>query len=327
MRKGLLLLLSLFLTAASLASSAFPAGVDAGSFIRDGVGARAFGLGGGFVAAVDDVSVPFWNPSALAVVPGLNVGGMYTDRYGQGIVLQSLGATFGQDRWGLGLSMARSSIDGIPFTGEHEGEFFSETQTVWLASLGYVLAGEAQTEGMALFSVGASFKYYTHTMLEGRASGFGLDVGLLARMPFPWGEVALGLSAKDVGDSLIHWTGTDHNPTNNVAWTNSLGASVSLFESVVRLDVQGDIAFGHSDLNRLHLGAELWPVTYLGARCGAVVSAAGEWRGALGASLQWKGLTLDYAYVPHAVLGASHVLSAQFGIAIPGGTPTQQTED
>ena len=289
-------------------------GVDAGSFVRDGVGARAFGLGGAFVSIADGVSTTVWNPAGLAQLKGLNFGGMYTDKFGQGIYFQSLGATAKIADFGVGLSMVRSSIEDIPYHGDGEGGYFSETQTLVLASLGYDLGSivELQTGPVSALLVGGNAKYYSHNLLEGRGSGVGFDLGALLTLSYDWGTVSLGFMSEDIGGTGLKWTGTDHNPVNNVPWINKLGVSLGLLDQSLRLASSIDVAIGRSHLNRLHLGAEYWLIPELGGRAGVIIGADGSRQFAAGGSIKWHGISLDYAYVPHAVLGGSHILSAQF---------------
>jgi long-chain fatty acid transport protein len=46
-------------------------GGSASTFRSNGLGARARGMGGAYVAVADDTSAGFWNPAGLAAVPGL----------------------------------------------------------------------------------------------------------------------------------------------------------------------------------------------------------------------------------------------------------------
>ena len=289
-------------------------GVDAGSFVRDGIGARAFGIGGAFVSIADGVSTTVWNPAGLTRLDGINVGGMYTDKFGQGIYFQSLGATARIFDFGAGLTMVRSSIEDIPFYGEGEEGFFSETQTLLIGSVGYDLDGllALQTGPVSAISIGGNVKYYSHTLLEGKGRGVGFDLAILTRLAFDWGKLSIGFVSLDIGGTALRWTGTDHNPVNNVPWINKIGASVDLLDSTLCLAVDADIALSRPNLNRLHMGAEYWPIEQLGVRAGLILSADGSRQFSAGATLNWHGITIDYAYVPHPVLGASHILSAQF---------------
>ena len=292
-------------------------GVDAGSFARDGIGARAFGLGGAFVSIADDASTIAWNPAGLAQLDGVNIGGMYTNKFSIDIYFQSLGATAQFSDFGAGLTMIRSSIEDIPFYGDGEGGVFSETQTLLLGSLGYDL-GEVlnlQTGSLSSLLVGGNLKYYSHSLLDGKGSGIGFDLGVLAKFILNWGEISVGFTSLDTGGTALKWTGTDHNPVNDVPWINKLGVSLGLLEGSLRLATDVDMVIGHSNLNRIHLGGEYWPIKELGLRVGLILGADGSRQLAAGASVNWHGISIDYAYVPHQALGASHILSAQFHFA------------
>lgn len=291
-------------------------GVDAGGFARGGVGARAFGLGGAFVAIADDPSTTIWNPAGMAQLEGLNAGGMYTNKFDQDIYFQSLSATAKIADFGVGLSMIRSSIEDIPYHGDGEGGYFSETQSLFLGSVGYDLAAgrgiDLQSGSLSAILIGGNVKYYLHSLLEGKGSGVGLDLSVLLAFSLEWGKISLGFTSQDVGGTALKWTGTDHNPVNNVPWINKLGASVGLFDQSLRLATGVDFAMERSHLNRLHLGVEYWPIDQLGARAGVVLGADGSRQLSAGGSIKWHDISFDYAYVPHPDLGVSHIVSAQF---------------
>ena len=296
-----------------------PDGVDAGSFVRDGIGGRAFGMGGTVVSIADDSSAAMWNPAGLAQLDGLSIGGMYSNKFGLGIHFQSVEATARVADFGVGLTMVRSSIQDIPYYDDDgAGGFFSDTQMLLLGSFGYDLGQsilDPAESSIDTLLVGGSVKYYTHSLLEGTGSGLGFDVGLLARFALEWGSLSLGYTSLDTTGTVLKWVGTDHEPTNHVPWINKFGISVGLFEESLRFAADADVAVGRSQLNRLHLGAEYSPIEELTVRGGAILSADGTRQFSTGGSLQWRGIALDYAYVPHAVLGGSHILSMQFGFA------------
>ena len=295
----------------------FSEGVNAGSFVRDGIGARAFGMGGAFVSIADGVSTTLWNPAGLAKLDGINVGGMYTDKFGQGIYFQSVGATVRLFDLGAGLTMARSSIEDIPFYGGDQGGFFSETQTLLVGSVGYDLNSvlEPKTGSVSALLVGGNAKYYSHSLLEGNGQGFGFDLSMLMKLSFNWGDLNVGFTSLDIGGTALKWSGTDHNPVNNVPWINKIGVSVGLLDSTLRLAADFDVATAEKGLNRLHVGAEYWPVEQLGVRAGLILLADGGRQFSAGASVNWHGLSIDYAFVPHQALGSSHILSAHFHFA------------
>ena len=285
-------------------------GVDAGSFVRFGVGARALGMGGALTALADDVTAPYWNPAGLTLAPKLSLGGMYTDKFGQGIQYQYLGAAGTMGLSAFGAAMVRQAIEDIPFYGDGEGEYFSEYQALWLASVAVRLSPEG--EQTRSFSVGATLKYYTHDLLEGHGSGLGFDVGFSGRLEFSWGALAFGLVARDVRGTQIRWEGTDHEPVNSVPWINTMDLALGLLDGQLWLVAGADVAMSRPGLNKLRLGGELWLAKGIALRAGLVRLADGSLRYTAGAGFRLGNLVLDYAFVPHPVLGDSHVLSAEF---------------
>jgi len=328
MATRILAFLSALVFIATLGVSALGDGVDAGSFVRDGVGARAFGMGGAFVSIADGVSTAVWNPAGLATLSGISLGGMYSDKYGLGIYFQSLGVAARFSNLGAGLTMVRSSIEDVPFYGDEGDGFFSETQTLITGSVGYDLNElvSIQTGPVSALLVGANIKYYTHTLLEGLGSALGFDVSALLKLSFDWGGISVGASSFDVGTTAMRWSGTDHNPVNDIPWINKVGASIALFDEALRIAADADIAVGRPNLDRLHTGIEYWPIQELGMRGGLIIGLDGSQQLSAGASVRLKGIAVDYAYVPHSILGASHILSAQFYLP-DWGQASENTDD
>jgi hypothetical protein len=305
----------------SLALSGVEEGVDAGSFVRDGAGARALGMGGAFVSLADDLSTTLWNPAGLARIEGLSVGGMYTNKFGLDIDFQSLGATARVSAFGVGLTMVRSSTE-IPITdgGDSGGGFFSWTNTLWLGSVAYDVGAaflDLSQGPVSGLLVGGNLKYYYESALEGRASGLGLDFGLLANLSFRWATFSLGVTSLDVGQTAIAWQGTTGEPVNYVPWIQKLGFCVKLLDETLRISADIDVAFGREGLDRTHLGVEYAPIPQLAVRGGLVIGADGDRRLSAGGTVQWRGILLHYAYVPHTTLGTSHILSLHLNFPAP----------
>ena len=118
---------------ASLVALGVDDGVDAGSFVRDGVGARALGMGAAFVALADDLSAAVWNPAGLARIEGVSVGGMYTDKFGQEIDFQSLGAIARVSDFGVGATMVRSSVVSATSVIMPSSKLVRSSGIVWLS--------------------------------------------------------------------------------------------------------------------------------------------------------------------------------------------------
>jgi hypothetical protein len=319
---GVLSLVVGFVSAATLAD-----GVDAGSFVRDGIGARALGMGSAAVAVADGAAAAFWNPAALSSIEGLSVSSMHADKFGLDIIYQSLGVAGAvSESLGAGLLMVRSSIDDIPFTGDEGDGVFSETQTVYVLAGGYDLSGLlfSPEQTRSTIALGTSLKAYTHSLLEGRGTGVGLDVGVTAGFSTEWGRLKAGLSVVDIGETAIQWKGTDHDPTNYVPWVNRMGAALWLFDDSLCLSGQADVAVGRAHLNRMRIGVEYSPIAQVCGRAGATFGPDGTVRFTAGGSISWHGLSIDYAFLPSAILGDTHVFSLGMGLELParGGGDT-----
>jgi len=302
--------LAMFMAWVSLAD-----GVDAGSFARDGAGSRAFGFGGAFVAVADDVSASLWNPAGLLQLDGVNLLGMYTNKFGLDIAFQYVAATTRVQDAAFGVGIVRSSIDDIPYSGDEGEGYFSEIQSLIEGSVAYDVGTllDIDLEGTLDLFFGANAKVYTHRILEGRGRGLGFDVSVLAKYAMDWGTIGLGYISLDTLGTTIQWSGTDHNPTNDVPWVHKLGVSLRALDGGLLTSADVDLAAGSPELNRFHLGAEYSPIAQLAGRAGLVLSQ-GDVRWTVGGSIRWLGFALDYAYVPHSALGASHVLSLSYGI-------------
>ena len=317
------------LVAAAVGLSALADGVDAGSFVRDGASARAFGMGGAYAAIAAGAVGGYWNPAGLSVCELPTVGGLYMDKYGLDISFQSLGVGVPiTEEIGVGVVLIRSSIDDIPFSGAEGDGVFSETQSVYVLSgacdLG-TIANE-RPDGSAVsasFHLGGSVKSYSHRLLEGRSSGIGFDVGLLASVALGWGTVEFGLCAADLFDTSIQWYGTDHNPMNEIPWVNRCGIALSLLEQRLVVAAEADIALQRSHLNRLRGGVEFSVVEGLTLRGGIVMASDGETRFSTGGTLGWRNVLIDYAFVPHRILGNSHIFSFEVQLSAPWLEPDE----
>jgi hypothetical protein len=95
----------------------------AGEFLKLQLGARAIGMGAAFVGVADDATAPYWNPAGMVYLPYREVLPMHSERFGQLVNHDYVGAVFpiGGDRNGgggqaVGIGLIRLAVDDIPVT-------------------------------------------------------------------------------------------------------------------------------------------------------------------------------------------------------------------
>lgn len=254
------------------------------------IGARPIGLGGTFVGISDDANAVFWNPAGTSLVQRQELRFTRADRYGLGLNDNNISLIVPiLDNHAVGVDVNSDSYDdGELGWGKLQGRF----------AYGY------RYKGLAL---GAEGKYVrTTTDLDGtsiaKASGFGIDGGVLLSLGR---GVRLGFVARDVTNTPM----TDERDVSEPVLRRSFAGGISLRP--------GDNSLLAADIDdKLHVGVEYWPASVLGLRGGVQreLDASGEdlsnsVQYALGASLRFRFLQVDYAYDRHPVLPATHYMT------------------
>jgi hypothetical protein len=276
---------------------------DAAHFLRNGLGARARGMGGAFVAVANDVTAIQWNPAGISTYSGLRIGGSYENEFGGLLTSQSLGGVYGEEVWGIG------------------GLWFNlDLYSVYFVSAGMVVEN---------WSFGVSGKLYSFAYGAQMARGVGIDVGIMFDSPLDGPELTVGLVSHDIGWSVIRWQGVEDQEEDNVAWVTRLGVAVAGETDFGRLMGTVDLELAlprppHDDeVNYLSSNAELGldlgaEVTFqaFAVRTGLVDISFSEEGGlqvhpTLGAGAQILGIEVDAAWMPDA-LGSTYLLSVEF---------------
>ncbi len=330
-----------FLAAAFGTSPARADGKYAAEFLRIGVGARALGLGGAFVALADDGSAPYWNPAGLAQTARPGMMFMHAEQFGS--IANHDFASYVQPldvegaRSAVAVSLVRFSVDDILVTRDayddldhngrrDEGEpilpdrFYTDSDTEYALLLSYARgAGDR-------WSWGGNLKLIRQGLLDNTSFGMGIDLGLLCRPAASWG---LGARLTDAATTRISWD-TGHRETLQPSLT--LGATWSRDLPGLRGRLNTAVAVantfdGRSEASQASGGAwggdlqggfEYWIGNRAAfvpggtGRGSAVAARIGSDAGALtaGAGIRYRSLGADYAYLSHEELDATHRISA-----------------
>lgn len=225
-------------------------GKYAGEFMAIGVGGRALGLGGSYVALAADASAGYWNPAGLSRINYPDILIMHDERFGSlmNYDFVSVGIPYGKES-SLGLSVLRLGIDGIPDTRNawvdvNGNGIFDDNNRPDYDKVTYFNAADwavyityARQENDRL-SYGANVKFIRRDLADASAMGVGFDVGVLYS---PIEDLYLGANAQDITTTLVAWsTGRNEliSPTLKVGGTYGFDFFNGRFSPTVDLDVR-----------------------------------------------------------------------------------------
>jgi hypothetical protein len=183
----------------------------AGEFLSAGVGSRALGMAGAFVAVANDVTAGYWNPSGLVEAPGLQFQLMHAKQFMSSIQYDYFGASrsIGENS-ALGLSMIRWGVNDIKDTRNalsgasiSDGLDYSKITSFNIAD--YVFFVSYAYRYTADLSIGANVKIIYRDYASETAMGIGFDAGLKYKL-IP--DLTLGLMVRDLTTTMMAWSTT-----------------------------------------------------------------------------------------------------------------------
>lgn len=206
----LLVLVCAALTAAPDGASAQRVAKYGADFLGVGVGGRALGMGGAYVAAGEDVTSAYWNPAGLTAMDSMEVAYMHAERFAGAVSFDygGLGTPI-SDRTTVALTLIRSGVNDIKNTlqawdpdrgaprpnPEDYITSFSAADYAFMVS-----AGRRLGEGL---SAGVTAKIVRRTIGDfASAWGYSVDVG--AR--YGLGSWTAGASVRDLTTLLESWS-------------------------------------------------------------------------------------------------------------------------
>ncbi len=278
-----------------------------------GVGTRAMGLSGAFVAVADDASAAYWNPAGLVQLDQPQILGMY-------------GSYLNDKNRNLYFSFQYPLPDDIHLAISVNDLFYTDIagaeEDQYTGSVAIPI--DFVTEKRLL--MGANFRYlFANTGIGGGGTveGTGVDLGFLYRQPFKDNtEFKAGLVLTDLS-TMVRYDSTGVEQAIPSVLTLGLAYQFDPY-TLVATDLpwtlSDDALFGGEDV-RIRGGVEHWFFDgRLGLRAGFIsfVTLPGEF--SVGASYRASDWSIDYAYANHPDLGNNNRLSASyfFNVGPPG---------
>ncbi len=312
-------------------------GKYAGEFLSIGVGGRASGMGGAYVAAANDVTSGYYNPAGLIHLNYPQIILMHEERFGTLVNYDyaAVAIPYGTDM-SIGLSIMRLGIDGIPDTRHALVDANGDgVLNIRDDRLDYSKITEFSNQDWAIyfsfakrysenFTYGASVKIIRRVLAEYGATGIGFDVGAQFT---PMENLFLGANIQDVTTTLVAWsTGRNEliSPTAKVGAAYSFEFLGGTFLPAVDFDVRFENRRFSANYNLgpisfdIHSGMEYNFRNIFMIRAG--YNDVKQF--SIGAGVKLPKLNIDYSFArfsgsPDAALGDTHRISLTLTLEQP----------
>ncbi len=322
LRLLVLFIANTIISSTALAGVGFKTAKYAGEFLNLGVGGRALGMGGAYIALARDVSATYWNPAGLVNIEYPQIMLMHSQQFA-GVVKYDFGSfavPFGAHR-SLGFSLIRLGVDDIP-----ETRLKDPNQRLSEANQPYVLRTFSDAEYALFltyavrrsqnFSFGGNVKIIYKGLGNHSAWGLGFDIAALYN---PFGNLNVGLNLQDVTSTVLAWdTGRRELIVPalkaGLAYPLALPGLGGFMSPALDLEMRFEgrdyaAQFGAGPVSfDTHFGWE-YQRELLALRFGSDV---GQFT--VGAGIGLPKLQIDYAFLSHGDLGDTHRISARLVI-------------
>ncbi len=289
------ILVLLFISSAILAQSAGESGL---AFLKFGFGARNIAMSDLGVVSVNDLSALNYNPSLIALNNKTQLSFSHNSLF-QDLNSEMFGASF--SIFGLPVAV------GVNTTTVANIEVRSQPGDVESVFSAHYFAGSISTayEIINNFYAGATVKYLYENIFSDDANGLGFDFGISYQGLV--NGLSLGAALRNIGSMNELRAQPTKLPTDL-----RIGAAYNYSLINSRLDftlLAGFQKYLEQTDSHLHAGGEVVYDKMLALRVG-YVSGYDSKSISTGFGIKWKGINLDYAFVPFKYgLGDSHILS------------------
>ncbi len=284
----------------------------AGEFLALGVGGRALGMGGAFVALANDVTAGYWNPAGLSRIEYPEFTLMHSEQFA-GLLNHDYGAAaipFGPNA-SLGFSVIRLGVDDIPNTQNagldangnvtYDPNQFTRidpNRVTYFSAADWAFFFTYSKKQSETFSYGANVKFIRRELDTHSATGVGVDLGLWYA---PFDRLVLGANVQDITTTFIAWdTGLNEliTPTMKVGtayFIDLLGGRIApAMDFDVRFENRQYASMAHVGPVSLdiHSGMEFQYKDVIALRAGYSDTK----QIALGAGVHLPKLNIDYSF-------------------------------
>lgn len=257
------------------------------SFAPMTLNARAGALGEAYIALSNDLGGLYYNPAGLSFINKRILGFTHLTLPESWTNVEFVGGVLPFGIFSLGLG---ASLKNITNTEELLFPFSENSLQVSMA-----------TKVMSNLSLGTTVYFYMTTLDTGSAQGFGLDLGAIYELN---SNLTLGLVAYNPLSYLNWSTGTVENvERKDIVIGSCLNLNLG-FPIKVLFDLS--LLEKPSFLNRVHIGSEINPLSFLAIRTGYNGAKEGI---TLGIGLSFSKFNLDYAFLYTKDLSNQHILS------------------
>jgi hypothetical protein len=309
------LLLPILLVSAQPAAAA----KYAGEFLRLGMGARTWALGGASVADVSDATSVYWNPANLSQLNQRDIMLMHAETFGSLLNYDAIAFGLPSKRsdkrlavgfaitrlGGGGINRTRLVVDSLPISDTNR---VSVIETVGHSDWA-LYAGVGRVIGEK-FEAGAALKLIYRDLVDVSAVGLGLDLGATYR-PHRWWSSALVVY--DITTTLLSYDNGEKESVNPRA---AVGLAFVPEWQKVRLTVLADGVMefeGRKQAAQFYQGSVSldlrWGVEVLYRRRLALRGGMDASNPTLGIGLTFKSFSVDGAWRGHDVLDDSYRFS------------------
>jgi hypothetical protein len=312
-------------------------GTTAATFLTIDMGSRGVGMGGAFVASVEDVTAMYWNPAGLARVPGNQAMFSHT-RWLADVTLNFAGIGIQAGGAGaVGIHALFLTMDDMERTTPDKPMGTGETFSAGSYAVGLSYARNLTDR----FSLGGTVKYIQERIWHSMAQGIAFDIGTIFDTQFS--GLKIGMSIRNYGgkmqmggrDMLVQtdidnrYAGNNSNinaDLNTDKWDLPLVFQVGLAVDILKgignsnLILAADAMHPNDDMETMNVGAEYVFNNMFSLRGGynSLFSADSEEGLSVGAGFRYQlpgmgAIDIDYAYHDFGILNDVQMFTIRLG--------------